>query len=74
MTLNRLIRRAVASWQAHRAQKAVQRYQKALRRAIPKLDELDRQIAASRKAHRPGTARLQKARRDAIHEAMRGRT
>lgn len=44
-----------------------------LYRALPVLRELRRQEAEYRKAHRAGSARIMKAKRDALHAALAGK-
>lgn len=64
--MNRLIRRAIFGWQAWRSRQR-------LIRAYPVLSELDRQLAEYRKAHKRGSARIIKAKQEAVHAALRGR-
>ena len=65
MNLSRLITRALASWQLWRQHREI-------RRAIPKLRELDRLEAAYRAQHRRGSAKIARAKRDLIHAQLRG--
>ncbi|WP_189400909.1 MULTISPECIES: hypothetical protein [unclassified Mesorhizobium] len=44
-----------------------------LYRALPVLREFSRQEAEYRKAHRAGSARIMKAKRDALHAALAGK-
>lgn len=59
----RYIRHVVAVWQCWQARRK-------LNRAIPILADLDRQLAEYRRQHKPGAARIIRAKRAAIHAAM----
>ena len=61
--MNRLIRKAINGWIAWRNRKR-------LHRAIPVLAELDRQQAECRRSHKRGAARIIKARKQAICDAL----
>lgn len=63
--MNRLIRRTIMAWQAWRARQQ-------LARAYPVLQDLDRQLAEYRKAHKRGSARIIRAKQAAVHAALRG--
>lgn len=63
MTFSAMIRRALNSWANWRARKA-------MRRAVPKLRELDVLEATYRREHRRGSARIIKAKRDAVCASM----
>ena len=65
MTLSTLIRRAIVSWEAWRQRQA-------LLRAVPVLRELDRLEAEYRRQHRRGSAKIARAKRQAIHLALAG--
>lgn len=64
--MNKLIRRAILSWQNWRSRQRI-------RRAYPVLRDLDRQLAKYRRSHKRGSARIIKAKRDAIHAALAGK-
>lgn len=61
--MKRLIRKAINGWIAWRNRKR-------LHRAIPVLAELDRQQAECRRSHKRGAARIIKARKQAICDAL----
>lgn len=63
--MNRLIRRAILSWQNWRGRKRIYR-------AMPIMMDLDRQLAEYRKTHKRGSARIIKAKQAKIHAALRG--
>lgn len=64
--MKRLIRKAINGWIAWRNRKR-------LHRAIPVLAELDRQQAECRRSHKRGAARIIKARKQAICNALAAR-
>ena len=64
--MNKLIRRAILSWQSWRDRQRI-------RRAYPVLRDLDRMQAEYRRTHKRGSARIIKAKRDAIHAALAGK-
>jgi hypothetical protein len=63
MTFTAMIRRALNSWANWQARKA-------MHRAVPKLRELDALQATYRREHRRGSARIIKAKRDAVCASM----
>ena len=65
--MKRLIRKAINGWIAWRGRKR-------LHRAIPALSELDRQQAEYRRSHKRGSARIVKARKQAICDALASRS
>ena len=64
--MNKLIRRAILSWQSWRSRQRIHS-------AYPVLRDLDRQLAEHRRSHKRGSARIIKAKRDAIHAALAGK-
>jgi hypothetical protein len=62
----RLIRSICAWWELRTARRK-------LYRALPVLRELDRREAEYRRSHKRGSARIAKARRDAICAALAGK-
>ena len=63
MTFTAMIRRALNSWANWQARKA-------MHRAVPKLRELDVLEATYRRKHQRGSARIIKAKRDAVCASM----
>lgn len=64
--MNLLIRRAIMAWEAWRSKRH-------LHSAYPALRDLDRMQAEYRRTHKRGSARIIKAKRDAIHAALAGK-
>ncbi len=62
--MNRLIRRAILSWQNWRGRQR-------LYRADPIMLDLDRQLAEYRKQHKRGSARIVKAKQARLHASLR---
>lgn len=62
----RLIRSIVIWWQNRRSRAL-------MRKAIPVLRELDRQEAECRRKHKRGTARIVRAKREAVNAVLSGR-
>lgn len=65
MTLTTLARRAILAWSNWRSRRAMQK-------AVPSLAELNRQYEAHRRNHKRGSARIVKARINAVCAALRG--
>ncbi len=65
MTLARLARKAIRSWQAWRSQRAIYR-------ELPHIRLIDEAISQARRQHR-STANLQAAKRAFMHNALLGR-
>ncbi len=66
MTLSSLIRRTLTQW-------ALWRQHRQARRAIPALLDLDRLEADYRRQHRRGSARIVRAKRDVMLNALAGK-
>lgn len=64
--MTRLIRRTIQQWLSWRARKA-------MKRAIPRLAELEHQLAVYRKRHQRGSARIVKAKMAAVNAALAGK-
>lgn len=62
----RSIRRIILWWQNRKTRKA-------MFKAVPKLREYARQEAEYRRQHRAGSARIAKAKRDAVLNVLAGR-
>lgn len=59
----RIIRKAIWGWQCWRMRKERER-------VMPIMREFDRRLAEYRKQHKRGSARIVKAKRDALHSEM----
>ena len=65
MTFRALIRHTLISWANWRSRKAIHR-------VVPAIRDLDRQQAIYRAQHKRGSARIIKAKRNALHAVLRG--